>query len=253
MLVKRSFLNKLSVFTLCYSLGTFIVALSVAWLVLAKVDFLYGVWHDVGGIAEGIEEYGPQNRYKVGFADTTRDERLRLFAEINTAIHSGGEGLDRIRFQSPSVANSQLLLREPEQVHLRDVAILIDRGFPVAAVVFAVWLAVSAYYLVRRRVLPSLRQQIFGPVFLLCLLGLILLVFGAENVFNLLHEWVFPDEHQWFFYYQDSLMSTMMLAPLLFGWIAAVWVLLAILGFCGLSLLVRYLSLRSINADRQCR
>jgi hypothetical protein len=31
---------------------------------------------------------------------------------------------------------------------------------------------------------------------------------------------VFPEGHQWFFYYQDSLMSTLMKAPYLFGYIA---------------------------------
>jgi hypothetical protein len=35
-----------------------------------------------------------------------------------------------------------------------------------------------------------------------------------------MHILVFPDDHQWFFYYQDSLMSTLMKAPDLFAGIA---------------------------------
>ena len=42
-----------------------------------------------------------------------------------------------------------------------------------------------------------------------------------------MHEWVFPAEHQWFFYYQESLMTVLMKAPDLFGAIA---ILIAVLG-----------------------
>jgi hypothetical protein len=42
-----------------------------------------------------------------------------------------------------------------------------------------------------------------------------------------MHVWVFPADHQWFFYYQDSLMSTLMKAPYLFGYIAVALVALA--------------------------
>jgi hypothetical protein len=44
-----------------------------------------------------------------------------------------------------------------------------------------------------------------------------------------MHIFVFPDNHQWFFYYQDSLMSTLMKAPDLFAGIAIQIVLVGLI------------------------
>ncbi len=211
-----------------YGITTFLFAFILAWGALYPSDFLYGLWHAHGGIAEGIDRYGPKNRYKLGFAETTRSQRVQLFHEINVAVHRGGEGLQAITYQSPSSQGSQLLLREPEVIHLQDVARLIDTLTRVAWGVALMWGAGTAVYFVRCRVVPGLRQQVAGPIALLLAGGLCLVMFGAEAVFNQLHIWIFPDEHQWFFYYQESLMSTMMLAPRLFAWIAATWVVLAL-------------------------
>ena len=52
------------------------------------------------------------------------------------------------------------------------------------------------------------------------LIGLALIaLIGFEAVFYQLHEWVFPANNQWFFYYQESLMTTLMQAPNLFAYI----------------------------------
>ncbi len=51
-----------------------------------------------------------------------------------------------------------------------------------------------------------------------------LLISGPEAVFYQFHIWLFPADHEWFFYWQDSLMSTLMKAPVLFGGIAVVLV-----------------------------
>ena len=45
-------------------------------------------------------------------------------------------------------------------------------------------------------------------------------VVGPTEVFYQFHIWLFPADHQWFFYWQESLMSTLMKAPALFGGIA---------------------------------
>jgi hypothetical protein len=60
------------------------------------------------------------------------------------------------------------------------------------------------------------------------------LAIGPRRVFYRMHEWVFPPENPWFFYYQDSLMSTMMKAPHLFGAIAPVLLALGLLLYAGL-------------------
>lgn len=209
-----------------YGLHAFLLALILAWGLMQPFDFFYGTWHDVQ-IKEGIEKFGPQNRYKQGFQDTTRAQRLMLFHEINTAVHNGGEGLDRIRYQTPSSGGQQRLLRKPEIVHLQDVANLLSTLFPfVVFIVFTFPVTVFMYQKTYRR-LPELKLQCLGLLCVLSVLGGILLLIGAEDVFNTLHIWVFPKNHQWFFYYQESLMSTMMYAPRLFGWIAGAWVFIS--------------------------
>jgi hypothetical protein len=54
------------------------------------------------------------------------------------------------------------------------------------------------------------------------------LLIGPKTVFYTLHTWVFPAGHAWFFYYQDSLMTTLMQAPNLFAGIAAEVLLLTV-------------------------
>ncbi|MDZ7747429.1 MAG: hypothetical protein U5K43_00040 [Halofilum sp. (in: g-proteobacteria)] len=51
---------------------------------------------------------------------------------------------------------------------------------------------------------------------------------GPVDLFYWLHEQVFPPDHQWFFHYQESLMSMMMRAPDLFGAIAVLWLALTL-------------------------
>jgi len=232
-------MGKLSdlVYSSAYGFCLLFVALTFAWAVMLKWDFFYATWHDYGGIKEGIEKYGPENRYKVGFADTSREQRLEIFRQINLAVHSSGRGLVRISYESASSGGRQLLLREPEILHLQDVANLLDVLMGTMFVVFMTWVVLAVVYCRRQGRLPLLKYQAIGPLGVLLALGLCLMVFGAENAFNTLHVWVFPDEHQWFFYYQESLMSTMMLAPRLFAWIAGSWLLITVVVF----LLVSYL------------
>jgi len=211
-----------------FSLLTVIVSLSLSWVVLAKQDFLYDVWHDYTSIGEGIDKYGPQNRFKPGFGDTTRAERIRVFAAINQAVHRGGEGLEVIQYQSPSSNGLQILLREPEVIHLQDVANLIDTLFWLAFIALLIWFGFLAYLLLVERKLPTILESGKNLLLLLIPIFLILFIIGPETVFNTLHVWIFPDEHEWFFFYQDSLMSTLMMAPTLFAWIAAAMALLAL-------------------------
>lgn len=213
-----------------YAVHGLLFALSLSWLVLVNTNFWYGFWHDVGGIGEGIDRYGPQNRYKPGFGETTRAQRGALFAQINAAVNNSGEGLEAITYQTPESRGPQPLLREPEVVHLQDVANLIDSLFVprlYALLAFPPLVAVAQ----RKKWQPTLKSQLVSLGGILAVFGLSLAIAGPENLFNQLHIWVFPDEHQWFFYYQDSLMSTMMMAPTLFGYIAASWAAMAVVVF----------------------
>lgn len=199
-----------------------LAALWIAWRALAMADFLYPVLYDAIDVHGHIETFAPQNRYKNDFGTTTREERLRLFGEIVDAIHASGEGLAEIRYHRPDGAVIDTLLRDPEVGHLQDVANLVDRIAPFG------WLAVvwTAIHLLLIRLfgwrVPSF-MRLLGASLLAVAAGVcIVLLVGARRVFYWFHEWVFPPDHPWFFYYQDSLMSTMMKAPDLFGAIAAV-------------------------------
>ncbi len=222
-------------FASLYGLHSFLVAAVLAWGVMAKSDFFYGVWHDYGGIKQGIEEFGPKNRYKQGFHDTTRAQRVEAFHLINVAVHRQGDGLADIRYQSPSSGGEQALLRPPEVVHLQDVANLISVLTIPAILLVLLWPGGVFLYLRKGSGLPAFSLQFIGLMIVVVCLGVVLIIVGPEKVFNTLHIWIFPSEHQWFFYYQESLMSTMMYAPRLFAWIAGAWGVLAVLMFFVLS------------------
>ncbi|MFW5970195.1 MAG: DUF1461 domain-containing protein, partial [Halofilum sp. (in: g-proteobacteria)] len=204
--------------------GALLVAgLFVSWRALVGFDFAYPVWHEVLGIGDTIARYAPENRWRQGFEQTTPIERARLFAAIVDAVHADGRGLAELRYHDPEGRELDRLLRAPEIVHLRDVARLI-RWFEttgIAALALVFMLTAEARW--RRRVLPPVRRLLAGAGILLAVIATALLAIGPVNAFYGLHELVFPADHQWFFWYEDSLMSMMMQAPNLFGAIAAVW------------------------------
>jgi len=203
-------------------------ALWLAWRVLAAADFLYPVWYDVIDVHGHIEHFGPQNRYKEDFETTTRAERARLFAEIVDAIHASGAGLTELRYHDPAGRPIDTLLRTPEIVHLEDVARLVDRLAPAGWLALA-WLAIHLGLIrTRRWPVPRLRRLLGASLLAVGAAVAVVLAIGPRRVFYQLHVWVFPPENPWFFYYQDSLMSTMMKAPFLFGAIAIVILALAL-------------------------
>jgi hypothetical protein len=205
-----------------------LAALWLAWRCLAAVDFLYPALYSALDIHGHIEQFGPQNRYKPDFETTSREERFRLFGAIVAAIHDSGHGLDTLVYRDPSGRPIDRLLREPEVRHLEDVARLIDRLAPAG------WLALawSAMHLLLIRMLalpvPPLRKLLGASLAAVAALALLTLAIGPRRIFHAMHELVFPPENPWFFYYQDSLMSTMMKAPDLFGAIAAALLLLGL-------------------------
>lgn len=228
--------------TLFLAVSGLIVSLALSWLILSSVNFSYGLWHDVGGIAEAIEKYGPKNNFKHGFHLTTKEQRELLFRDINISIHNHGEGLADISYSVEGLGE-QTLLREPEIVHLQDVANLIDVGLVVAVVGFLIWFGTWCYLALARESVPKLIEQCIAIAGILGLGGLITVIIGPVKVFYWLHTVIFPDNHQWFFYYQESLMSTMMYAPNLFGYIAVEWLIFAFAVF----VLLQGVSLKAVK------
>lgn len=219
-----------------YAILSWLVALHLSWLALAAVDFGYPLWHDLIGIDHTIARFGPENRYRSGFESTTRAERVRLFAAINAAIHDAGAGLAELRYHDPSGRPLGRLLRTPEIVHLQDVARLVALGRWLGWLALGGWLLASGW-LLRRRCLPRPRALALRLAAVLGTGVVLVLVIGPTRVFYQFHIWLFPPDHPWFFYYQDSLMTTMMQAPDLFGWIALALLLLSLLLLAGLWML----------------
>lgn len=215
----------------CYVALLMLVSLWVSWQALSRVDYGFPWFYDAAGIGAAVHKYGPQNRYKQHFEVTTRVEHERLFAEIAKAINNGGEGLAAIEYRRADGRPIDKLLREPEVLHLQDVANLLDR-LRVAAYVSGVGaLLLLGVAAARRWQLPGLWSLIVGALATTAALGVAVALYGAEKLFYQWHTAVFPEGHEWFFYYQDSLMTTLMRAPVIFGYIGALLVVIALCVF----------------------
>lgn len=199
----------------------FILALYASWMVSASFGYGYSYWYGFYDSDEHIARYAPQNKYRQGFETTSVGEHKQLFQHIVDSIHNDGTGLKAIHY---SFDGKQIpLLHEAEVIHLEDVANLINQLQQIALYIMVIFIAL---YLSQIRSfkyygnLISAWGQLFicGAVAGVILLGF--LIFGAKSIFYQMHILIFPPDHQWFFYYQDSLMSTMMKAPDLFAGIA---------------------------------
>lgn len=215
-----------------FSLSGFTWACVISWLLLASVDFAYPVLHDGLNIEQHTIKYGPQNRYRKGFEHTTREERIRLFGEITSAIHNDGNGLAELTYHDGR--NDQpidRLLHMSEIIHLTDVAHLVNKILILGVASFLIWLLLITSFIKNWLPSPSMKQLSLGTLAFIVATTVIVLLIGPVKVFYAFHEWIFPANHKWFFYYQESLMTILMKAPILFGYIAVMITLLAILIF----------------------
>jgi hypothetical protein len=204
-------------------------SLLAGWQLLSSADFLYPLWYDVIGIDRTIAEYGPQNNYRHHFELTTREERTRLFSAIVAAIHDGGRELESLTYHDARGRSIAPLLRAPEITHLREVARLIDWMYRVGLGAVLVWLLALAWLWRLRLPPPPLGRYLAGLGLTAAVLALGIIAFGAKKTFYAAHTLIFPAGHQWFFYYEESLMTMLMKAPDLFAVIAAEWLLLTAL------------------------
>lgn len=208
--------------------GILLSSLALSWWFNAQTHYGYTYFYDFYNIAEHIEEFAPQNQYILGLEQLSKDEHVSLFNQISAAVHNHGQGLAAIQFKVGS--KTQRLLHRAEVIHLQDVANLIDK-LRVAAIIIIILTMILVFYLFKNKRKPKLKVQLLCLSLLLVFVVAMVFIVGPTNVFYQFHVWVFPDGHQWFFYYQESLMSTMMKAPDLFGGIAASIFLIALLLF----------------------
>lgn len=217
-----------------FILSLAVTSLLFAWHSLRLADFAYPIFYDALSIEEHVERWGPQNRYRRGFETTTRDERIALFAAISEAVHNRGEGLESLQYRDDR-GQTHRLLREPEIVHLRSVSRLIDLLYLAGYISLATLLATGALMRARGTPVPRLSRVFLWTGVVTAGATLLTLLIGPTRVFYTAHRWVFPPGEQWYFTYQQSLMTTLMKAPDLFGGIA-VLLLLGMLLFFGLLL-----------------
>jgi hypothetical protein len=233
MLASNNLLKKVSSTVL--SLCLLICSLFISWVLLAQINFAYPALHSLMSIDKHIDKYGPQNRYKDDFELTDKPEQTRLFSEIVDAIHNNGTGLDSITYHTPKGDPINLLLRPAEVIHLEDVAHLINHFYLVSIITLIITCCLIAGFKYKKIKLPTLKQQALGILIFSAISFTTILIIGPVKVFYALHVWIFPDNHQWFFYYQESLMTVLMKAPDLFGAISGIIAVLGIIIYLALN------------------
>lgn len=230
-------------FTLLWSLWLLlatVTVLFVAWQFLASVNFLYPLWYDWLDIEQTITQYGPQNRYRDAFEGTTRAERIRLFAAIVDGIHRQDTAWDTLLYHNPAGQPIATLLTQPEIIHLQDVARLVSIWVAIGWTATLAWAVLTAVILARRLAMPSIISLLIGMTVTVTVSTILILLVGPVRVFYGLHAWIFPPDHPWFFYYQDSLMTMLMKAPDIFAGIVASWVGFALLLLVGILLITQH-------------
>jgi len=225
--------------TLC----SFATALFLAWKLLLPFDYGYSFLYKKLDIAEHIQTFAPLNRQgKNGFENTSVEKHHQLFHEICVAINDGGKGLRQLSYQPSADAAEQTLLTEAEAIHLDDVSRLIDLMMPLGWIALVALILLIVIARAKNRALPSLGYSIMILIIIALLLMVVIVIVGPHEVFKSLHELVFPDDHQWFFYYQDSLMTTLMKAPDIFFAIAVLWAILATIIYIAIAALMKLIS-----------
>lgn len=203
----------------------------VSWHLLAQFHFAYPSGYQLLDLDKHIAEFAPLNRYKDDFEFTAPEEHWRLFGEISAAVQSGGKGLGDISY-TLKTGERTALMHEAEIIHLQDVANLIDVFYLTGIVCLLIWIGLITYAYYQKLKLPAVKKILLGFLAGFVLIAIIVSAIGPTAVFYWFHVQVFPDGHQWFFYYQDSLMTTLMKAPDIFAFIAILLLSLLILLWC---------------------
>jgi len=230
------------------TIALLISCLYMSWQILSQANFLYDQIYDHNDLENHINEFAALNRNgKESFALTDKAERVQIFNDIAQEINTGGEGLAAISFVGIGETTSVPFLIGEERDHLQDVANLVTSLKPLGAILASALIAFYGfcwYYKVSRYqyfwrpsgIVISLLQ--IAAVAALCVA--ITFALGPQQTFYLLHEWAFSDKAQWFFYFEDSLMTTLM-PEVVFGNIAALIGILTIFNWLVINFILRRL------------
>jgi hypothetical protein len=200
------------------TLALLVSCLYVSWQVLSQANFLYDQIYDHNNLDAHVNEFAPQNRNgRESFALTGKAERVRVFSEIAREINTGGGSLGQITYTPSGAAQATTFLVEAERGHLEDVANLVSSLKPIGAAIASLLITFYAfcwYYKISRYQYFWRPSGIFASLaqvaVLAALCAAITFGLGPQQTFYLLHEWAFSGKAQWFFHFQDSLMTTLM-------------------------------------------
>ena len=216
----------------------------LSWHLLSKADFFFTQIYEYNELEDHIDHYAPQNRNRDDFEATTRQERVRIFGEIVTAINSDGSGLDDIEYRTRSGEKIDKFLTDPEIEHLSDVSDLVSYayrvGLIVAGALAAFYLSCKAYKSIKGKYLwkpASVSSSFISMLILTSIIVAAVFAVGPQTVFYALHEVFFADKAQWYFYFQDSLMTTLM-PESVFAIIAVILLLATLLLWTFFSILI---------------
>ena len=228
------------------TLALLVSCLYVSWQVLSQANFLYDQIYEHNDLEAHVNEFAPLNRNgKESFALTTKAERVRVFNDIAHEINAGGGGLGAITYTPEGAGVATTFLVEAERDHLQDVANLVSSLKPVGAIIASlliVFYGFCWYYKVSRYQYfwrPSgLFVSILQIAAVAALCVAVTFALGPQQTFYLLHEWAFSDKAQWYFYFEDSLMTTLM-PEIVFANIAALIGILTVLIWIAANFIVR--------------
>ena len=230
------------------TLALLISCLYMSWQILSQANFLYDQIYDHNDLANHINEYAALNRNgKESFALTDKAERVQIFNNIAREINTGGEGLATISFVGAGEATRTPFLIAEERDHLRDVANLVTSLKPLGAFLASALIAFYGfcwYYKVSRYQYYWRPSGILVSLFQIATLAVVCVAItfalGPQKTFYLLHEWAFSDKAQWYFYFEDSLMTTLM-PEVVFGNIAALIAILTVFNWLLINFILRRL------------
>ena len=200
------------------TLALLVSCLYVSWQVLSQANFLYDQIYEHNNLEAHVNEFAPLNRNdKESFALTSKTERVQVFNDIAREINTGGGGLGSITYTPEGADAAKPFLVEAERDHLQDVANLVSSLKPIGAFIASLLIAFYGfcwYYKVSRYQYFWRPSGVFVSLFqiaaVVALCVAITFALGPQQTFYLLHEWAFSDKAQWYFFFEDSLMTTLM-------------------------------------------
>lgn len=202
----------------------------MAWQLLQSQSFHYSFWYQQLSINEHIQKYAPRNRLgKKNFRYTEQAQHITIFTEVVQSIGDSGKGLADIDYHIPNDSTSYPMFTQAEVIHLQDVANLLDLMTTLGMVITLIFIIALLMICWKKIPLAKVSGHLCYGLLAVVVSVVLVFVMGAKNVFYWLHIKIFPDNHQWFFLYEESLMSTFMKAPVLFAPIALSWLVFALL------------------------